>query len=1529
MLLLLAGRAAAATLTVGPGASYATIGDAEAAASDGDTLQIAAGVYFELLDPRGKDLTYTSSAGATISAVDPCLQVWNGETVVVSGLTFDACSHAIVVSGSSAVTVEDTTFANNSCGVGCAVYAEDSATVTVTGATFSSNAASDHGGSIYAADTADVAVTDSAFAGGSATYGGEIAFVGTGTLTLTDVTFTAAEADYGGAVYATSGDLALDTVTFRRGSAYDGGGLWTYAAGVTLVDTVFDSNTATNEGGGACFGGGRVAGLSISGGRFSDNVAARYGGGLMVNDAEPVAITGTTFEGNAAASAGGAYVYGNTGTVHGTRLEEVRFVENEATSGDGGGLYGQDNSELELSACAFVGNVAAGNGGALRSADDAAWFGGTVFLENVAAGSGGGALLSVSGRADFENVAWACNTASYGAGLALTASAVALDGTLAVGNDAGGYAISTSSFTPTDNVAWDNGTSWVGVSDPTGSGGNLAVDPIVRALSCDGDWTNDDLAPDSGSPLLDVTSLTDADGSAGDIGAYGGPRGEVLDVDGDGWTYWDGDCHEGRADAFPGGTEAWYDGIDQDCDGRDDDQDADGYDLADDCDDEDAAVSPGTPEAWYDGTDQDCDGNDDDQDVDGYGVADDCDDLDAGVNPGVVEVWYDGTDQDCDGVDDDQDLDGYGLADDCDDLDAGVSPGVAEAWYDGVDQDCDGNDDDQDVDGYALADDCDDTDAAVNPGVAEAWYDGIDQDCDGNDLDQDGDGEGVFTDCDDTNAAAYPGATERWYDGVDQDCDGNDADQDGDGFDGGPDGDDCDDADAAVSPGAAEVWYDGIDQDCDDNDDDQDGDGFPLAYDCDDLDADVNPAAAETWYDGADQDCAGDDDFDQDGDGAASLTEGAGEDCDDTDAAVFPGATEAWYDGIDQDCDGNDSDQDGDGTPGADGDCDDTDAAVFPGATEAWYDGVDQDCDGRDDDQDGDGAVLADDCDDTDAAVLRCITRIDGGCNSSGASPTWLLVAAALLLVRRGTPLLALATPAWALDATGTGRVPTDAGGLQRAGGMVAGDAGNLDVALAAGFAGTTAEATYDDGSTAPLMGGLATAELGVGWTFLDGVRVEAGLPVVLGAAVPADLGPGIGDAWVSAQWAPVRGEAFSIGPAVEIAIPSGSAARLSGGGGVGGALMAAAGGTAGPVRWGAELGGGLRAAGSYERLTFTHEPELRAGGGARVTVAGPFSVGGEVIARVGFGAENAVALATSGAEGLLTAGLAFERVDVGLAGGVGLIDGVGTPDARVVLSVRSRLISAGPRAEDDDADGVADARDACPGEREDDDGFQDDDGCPDLDDDADGIPDSADRCASDPEDMDYVQDADGCPDLDDDADGLADTFDRCPREAGPAETNGCPDRDRDGKLDGADRCPDDAAIPGTDLTHNDGCPGRVVVFPDRLRLADPIPFDAGRATLRPEGLALVREVAAVLQQYPDLARVEIGAHVDDAGDDAASLKLTVARAEAVKKALVAAGVDASRLVTQGYGEARPIAPNDTEEDRAKNRRVELLLLGR
>ncbi|MEO8057451.1 MAG: OmpA family protein [Burkholderiales bacterium] len=100
--------------------------------------------------------------------------------------------------------------------------------------------------------------------------------------------------------------------------------------------------------------------------------------------------------------------------------------------------------------------------------------------------------------------------------------------------------------------------------------------------------------------------------------------------------------------------------------------------------------------------------------------------------------------------------------------------------------------------------------------------------------------------------------------------------------------------------------------------------------------------------------------------------------------------------------------------------------------------------------------------------------------------------------------------------------------------------------------------------------------------------------------------------------------------------------------------------------------------------------------------------------------------------------------------------------------------------------------------------------------------------------------------------------------------------------------------------------------------------FDSGKADLKPDAQATVREIVAMLKASPAL-KIAIEGHTDNVGAAAANKALSESRARSVMNAVVAGGVAASRLAAAGFGAERPIADNRGEEGRAKNRRVELV----
>jgi outer membrane protein OmpA-like peptidoglycan-associated protein len=105
----------------------------------------------------------------------------------------------------------------------------------------------------------------------------------------------------------------------------------------------------------------------------------------------------------------------------------------------------------------------------------------------------------------------------------------------------------------------------------------------------------------------------------------------------------------------------------------------------------------------------------------------------------------------------------------------------------------------------------------------------------------------------------------------------------------------------------------------------------------------------------------------------------------------------------------------------------------------------------------------------------------------------------------------------------------------------------------------------------------------------------------------------------------------------------------------------------------------------------------------------------------------------------------------------------------------------------------------------------------------------------------------------------------------------------------------------------------------------DRLTFDTGKDTLQASSQEQLDNVVAILKAYPNV-HAKIGGYTDNTGNAAANMKLSDSRAKNVMAALVAGGIDSSRLEAKGYGEEHPVASNATEEGRAQNRRISLLV---
>ncbi len=658
VLLFLVPSAFGATLDVAAdgSATYSSVGDAVDAAASGDTIEIAAGSYTECLNLGGRDLDLVGAgAGLTLlgGAVgcENLVEVGAGETVLLSGLSLtNASGRGAYVHDGSSLRLEDVEISDSgdSTLYGSGVYV-DGSTLELSGGGISGNTARE-GAAIYATNSSSVDIEGATIEDNTVvTNGAGIDVQWYSTLSVRDSLIVGNEAaTNGGGVLLYAADAATfsDTVIQDNVAGAYGGGLEVeWYADVTLERVQVTGNTAVDSGGGLSFY--YYLSASITDSEISGNQAGGSGGGVMFYPADTSSydlnISGSDIVDNVAGADGGGVYAGWARQVH---VQDSRLWRNSAgESGTGGGILvyvAEDNLLLRNDFCANTAGT--GGGASIQWATLDAWRN-NVFTGNLATFGGGGHRYVDYDSETLHNSFLGNSASSWGGAYYgsyayspfehnLVADTVA--GTGIYADDATTYANSPVSWSAWSHNEVVDGGGYFYVAD--GSDGNIVVDDAglvswSTKLDCedvDARLVADSLLRDAGDP----DGATDLDGSVADIGAYGGPDAPVEDHDGDGVDT-TADCLDVDASVYPGATET-CNGRDEDCNGVADND----------------AIDAGT---WYVDADDDGFGGEAvsgcEQPEGTVAEGGDCDDADPDAYPGAEEVLDDGVDQDCDGAD--------------------------------------------------------------------------------------------------------------------------------------------------------------------------------------------------------------------------------------------------------------------------------------------------------------------------------------------------------------------------------------------------------------------------------------------------------------------------------------------------------------------------------------------------------------------------------------------------------------------------------------------------------------------------------------------------------------------------------------------------------------------------------------------------------------------------------------------------------------------------------------------------------------
>ena len=462
-------------------------------------------------------------------------------------------------------------------------------------------------------------------------------------------------------------------------------------------------------------------------------------------------------------------------------------------------------------------------------------------------------------------------------------------------------------------------------------------------------------------------------------------------------------------------------------------------------------------------------------------------------------------------------------------------------------------------------------------------------------------------------------------------------------------------------------------------------------------------------------------------------------------------------------------------------------------------------------------------------------------------------------------------------------------------------------------------------------------ANLLAAYSILDSLEIGLDLPIVLAQTGDdrfESAGFGIGDLRLVPRvglFRPNEEDGVAVAFLIDTRLPTGGTDTFQGGELRVEPRVAVDAVFGGGTRIGANLGWSFRSEAQFFDLTVNDA--LTWGLAADIPIADVFHlipeiIGGASLLADDLGSEESPIEALLAGRYVTSSGVA---IHAGL--GTGLVRGWAAPDWRLFAGV-----GIGPRPVvlmDRDGDYVPDDLDQCPDVPEDTDGFEDTDGCPDHDNDGDGIPDELDECMFQREDIDDFEDEDGCPDADNDGDGILDVNDVAPLD--PEDFDGFmdedgdpePDNDFDSILDWDDWCPVEPEV-FNGVDDHDGCPdegGLILVTCEAVELGEKVHFAFDSDVILEESFEMLTQVATALDAAEHVRRIRVEGHTDDQGPDAYNADLSDRRAHSVRRFLIDRGLSEDRVEALGMGETRPIAPNTTEDGRATNRRVEIVIV--